>query len=102
MWTVFKEYLDKHAPGAFDVQINLNASLFKQGAEATAMARGNLELATLSAFDMAKLVPEFSIFTAGYRVRDSAQQQKIFQGPIGQSLFKTVSTIMDVTPLAAA
>ena len=102
MWTVFKEYLDKHAPGAFDVQINLNASLFKQGAEATAMARGNLELATLSAFDIAKLVPEFSIFTAGYRVRDSAQQQKIFQGPIGQSLFKTVSTIMDVTPLATA
>jgi tripartite ATP-independent transporter DctP family solute receptor len=102
MWTVFKEHLDKHAPGAFDVQINLNASLFKQGAEAAAMARGNLDLATLSAFDMAKLVPEFSIFTAGYRVRDSAQQQKIFQGPIGQSLFKTVSTIMDVTPLATA
>ena len=102
MWTVFKAYLDKHAPGAFEVQIHLNASLFKQGAEATAMARGNLELATLSAFDMAKLVPEFSIFTAGYRVRDPAQQQKIFQGPIGQSLFKTVSATMDVTPLATA
>ena len=102
MWTVFKAYLDKHAPGAFDVQINLNASLFKQGAEAAAMARGNLELATLSAFDIAKLVPEFSIFTAGYRVRDPAQQQKIFQGPIGQSLFKTVSATMDVPPRATA
>ena len=31
MWTVFKEHLDKSAPGEFDVQINLNASLFKQG-----------------------------------------------------------------------
>ena len=29
MWTVFKESLDKSAPGEFDVQINLNASLFK-------------------------------------------------------------------------
>ena len=102
MWTVFKDYLDKHAPGEFEVQINLNASLFKQGAEATAMARGNLELATLSAFDISKLVPEFSVFTAGYRVRDPAQQQKIFQGPIGKSLFKTVSEKMDVTPLATA
>ena len=25
MWTVFKEALDKSAPGEFDVQINLNA-----------------------------------------------------------------------------
>ena len=65
MWTVFKESLDKAAPNQFDVQIHLNASLFKQGAEPAAMARGNLELTTVSAFDMAKLVPEFSIFTAG-------------------------------------
>ena len=66
MWTVMKEQLDKTAPGKFDVQINLNASLFKQGAEPVAMARGNLELATISSFDIAKLVPEFSIFTAKF------------------------------------
>src|SRR5512147_183353 len=61
MWTVFKESLDKSAPGEFDVQINLNATLFKQGTEPAAMARGNLELSSISAFDIAKLVPEFSI-----------------------------------------
>ena len=61
MWTVMKEQLEKTAPGQFDVQINLNASLFKQGAEPVAMARGNLEMTTLSAFDIAKLVPEFSM-----------------------------------------
>ena len=91
MWTVFKEHLDKSAPGEFDVQINLNASLFKQGAEAAAMARGNLELTTVSAADIAKIIPEFSIFTAGYVVRDPAQQQKIFNGPIGTEMFKTVA-----------
>jgi len=48
MWTVFKDNLEKSAPGEFDVQINLNASLFKQGAEPAAMARGNLELASTS------------------------------------------------------
>ncbi len=102
MWTVFKDTLEKSAPGEFDVQINLNASLFKQGAESAAMARGNLELTTLSSFDIAKFVPAFSVFTAGYMVRDPAQQQKIFQGPLGAELFKLVSDTMDVTPLATA
>jgi tripartite ATP-independent transporter DctP family solute receptor len=100
MWTVFKDSLEKSAPGEFDVQINLNASLFKQGAEPAAMARGNLELTTVSAADIAKIVPEFSIFTAGYVVRDAAQQQKIFNGPIGTELFKTVSEKMDITVLS--
>lgn len=100
MWTVFKEQLEKTAPGEFDVQINLSASLFKQGAEPAAMARGNLELSSISAFDIAKLVPEFSIFTAGYIVHDPAQQQKIFNGPIGADMFKRVAEKMDVTPLS--
>ncbi len=100
MWVVFKEHLDKSAPGEFDVQINLNASLFKQGAEPAAMARGNLELTTVSAADIAKIVPEFSIFTAGYVVRDPGQQQKIFNGPIGAELFKTVSEKMDISALS--
>jgi len=100
MWTVMKEALDKSAPGEFDVQINLNAALFKQGTEPAAMARGNLELASISAFDIAKLVPEFSIFTAGYVIRDPEHQQKVFNGPIGEELFKLVSEKMEVTPLA--
>jgi tripartite ATP-independent transporter DctP family solute receptor len=100
MWTVFKDNLEKSAPGEFDVQINLNASLFKQGTEPAAMARGNLELTSISAFDIAKLVPEFSIFTAGYIVRDPEHQQKVFNGPIGTEMFKTVAEKMDVTPLS--
>ena len=100
MWTVFKEALDKTAPGEFDVQINLNASLFKQGAESAAMARGNLEMTSLSPADIAKLVPEFSVFTAGYMLRDPAHQQKVFNGAIGTEMFKTVSEKMDVTVLA--
>ncbi|MFZ3128984.1 MAG: sialic acid TRAP transporter substrate-binding protein SiaP [Rhodoferax sp.] len=100
MWTVFKDALEKSAPGEFDVQINLNGALFKQGTEPTAMARGNLELTSVSAFDIAKLVPAFSVFTAGYMVRDPAHQQKVFNGPIGAELFKTVAEKMDITPLS--
>ena len=99
MWTVFKESLDKNAPGEFEVQINLNATLFKQGTEPAAMARGNLELSSISAFDIAKLVPEFSIFTAGYVIRDPQHQQQVFNGPIGKELFKLATEKMDVTLL---
>lgn len=102
MWEVFKESLNKSAPHQYDVQINLNGALFKQGTEPAAMARGNLELASISAFDIAKLVPEFSVFTAGYVIRDAQHQQKVFNGPIGEELFKTVSEKMDVTLLATA
>lgn len=100
MWSVFKSSLDKSAPGEFDVQIHLNATLFKQGAEPAAMARGNLEAATISAFDIAKIVPEFSIFTAGYIIRDPEHLKKVFTGPIGAQMFKPVSEKMDVTVLA--
>ncbi len=99
MWTVFKDTLEKSAPGEFDVQINLNGALFKQGTEPTAMARGNLELTSISAFDIAKQVPEFSIFTAGYIIRDPAHQQKVFNGPIGAEMFKAVADKMDITVL---
>lgn len=102
MWSVFKDSLDRNAPGEFDVQINLNAALFKQGTEPVAMARGNLEFASISAFDIAKLVPEFSIFTAGYVIRDPEHQQKVFNGPVGDELFKLVAEKMDVTLLATA
>ena len=99
MWTVFKDSLDKSAPGEFDVQINLNATLFKQGTEPAAMARGNLELSSISAFDIAKLVPEFSIFTAGYVIRDPDHQKKVFGGPIGKEMFRLASDKMEVTIL---
>jgi tripartite ATP-independent transporter DctP family solute receptor len=100
MWTVFKDNLEKSAPGEFDVQINLNASLFKQGAEPAAMARGNLEMTSVSPADIAKIVPEFSVFTAGYILRDPAHQQKVFSGPIGAEMFKTVADKMEVTILS--
>ncbi len=96
MWTVFKDTLDKSAPGEFDVQINLNGSLFKQGTEPAAMARGNLELAAISAQDIAKILPEYSIFTAGYLIRDPEHQQKVFNGPIGAEMYKAVAEKMDV------
>ncbi|MEO8153693.1 MAG: sialic acid TRAP transporter substrate-binding protein SiaP [Rhizobacter sp.] len=96
MWTVFKDELEKSAPGQFEVQIHLNGSLFKQGAESTAMARGSLEMAAMSAQDIAKILPEYSIYTAGYLIRDPEHQKKVFNGPIGAELAEAVASKMDV------
>lgn len=100
MWTVFKDSLDKSAPGEFDTQINLNGTLFKQGTEPAAMARGNLELASISAQDIAKILPEYSIYTAGYLIRDPEHQQKVFNGPIGAEYYKAIADKMDIQILA--
>jgi TRAP-type transport system periplasmic protein len=100
MLPVFRDELAKRAPGQFDVEIHLNGTLFKQGAEPAAMQRGNLEMAMISAFDIAKQIPEWSIFTAGYLLRDPEHQQKVFASDIGREMYKLVEDKMGIKVLA--
>lgn len=97
---VFKEYVERSVPGQFDVQIFLNATLFQQGTEPAQMMRGNLDMAMISAQDIAKQLPEYSIFTAGYLIRDVPHQKAVFYGDVGKEYFKAVSDKMEVTILA--
>ena len=55
-----------------------NATLFKQGTELEAIARGNLEMSITSPQELATLIPAWSIFTAGYLLRDAEHQKKVF------------------------
>lgn len=96
MLTVFKNELEKTAPGQFDVEIHLNGTLFKQGAEPAAMQRGNLEMAMISAFDISKQIPEWSIFTAGYLLRDPEHQAKVFESDIGKEMYGLVEEKMGI------
>ncbi len=79
----FKAALDAAMPGAFDVQIHYNGTLFAQGSEIEAMQRGNLEVGMISPADVADLIPEYSIFTTGYLVRDAAHLDAIYDGEVG-------------------
>jgi TRAP-type C4-dicarboxylate transport system substrate-binding protein len=76
MLYVFKDELAKTAPGRFDVQVHHSGTLFRQGAEAVAMQRGNLEMALLSMQDIARQIPETPITsrksTAGRSARKPA------------------------------
>lgn len=80
----FKDALEKAMPGAFDVQIHYNGTLFAQGTEIEAMQRGNLEVALTSPADITELIPEYSIFTTGYLIRDPAHLDAIYDGDIGK------------------
>ncbi len=102
MLTVFKDALEASAPGEFDVEIHLNGTLFKQGTEPVAMQRGNLEMAMISAQDIANQIPAWSVFTAGYLVRDPAHQIAVFDGEIGREFFGMVEQDMDIKILTAA
>lgn len=82
----FKDALEKAMPGAFDVQIHYNGTLFAQGTEIEAMQRGNLEVALTSPADLTELIPEYSIFTTGYLIRDPAHLDAIYDGEVGDEI----------------
>lgn len=69
------------APAIKDIakfEPHFNATLFKQGTELEAIARGNLDMSITSAQELATLIPAWSIFTAGYLLRDADHQKKVF------------------------
>ncbi len=77
-----------------------NDTLFKQGTELVAIARGNLEMSITSAQELAKLIPEWSIFTAGYLMRDAEHQRKVFEGDIGKEMYQLVEDKLGVKLLS--
>jgi tripartite ATP-independent transporter DctP family solute receptor len=77
-----------------------NASLFKQGTELEAIARGNLEMSIASAQELATIYPEFSIFTAGYLHRDAEHQKKVFAADFMDPLKQKVEEGLGVKLLA--
>lgn len=96
MLYIFKEYVERSAPGEFDVQVFLNGTLFAQGTEPVAMQRGNLEMAMISAQDIARQLPQYSLFTAGYLIRSPEHQQAVFNGDVGEEYFAAVSEEMGI------
>ena len=88
----FKAALEKAMPGAFDVQLHYNGTLFAQGTEIEAMQRGNLEVALTSPSDIAELIPEYSIFTTGYLFRDAKHLDSVYDGDIGKEFKEKVAS----------
>src|SRR3954452_14095004 len=80
---MFKTELEKSAP-EFDVQVYPGSQLFRQGTEVPALQRGNLEMSTMTTFEVAQQVPEFAFFNRAYLFRDYPHAYKTFTGPVGK------------------
>lgn len=96
---VFKADLEKAAP-EFDVSLFPASKLVRQGAELPALQRGNIELFTMTAFEVAGQIPEYGFFNRAYLFRDYDHMMKVFKGPIGEEFAKAVWEKMGVQILA--
>jgi tripartite ATP-independent transporter DctP family solute receptor len=79
-----------------DYQPNYNATLFKQGTELEAIARGNLEMSITSPQELATIYPEWSIFTAGYLLQNAEHQVKVFNADFMNDMKKKVEDELGV------
>jgi TRAP-type C4-dicarboxylate transport system substrate-binding protein len=68
----------------FDVELHLNATLFRQGTELVAIQRGNVEMANLAPQDFSRQIPAWSVMASAYLFRDADHMTKVFASPIGE------------------
>ena len=81
-------------------QPHWNATLFKQGTENEAIARGNLEMSIASAQEFSTIIPAWSLFTAGYLLRDADHQKKVFASDVGTQMAKMVEDKLGIKLLS--
>src|ERR1700738_2513271 len=79
------------ANAGMKVETHPASTLFRQGTEVPALQRGNLEMSTMTTFEVAQQIPELGYFNRGYLLRDYDQLFRVFDGAIGEDFRKTVA-----------
>jgi len=90
------------ANAGLNVSVHPASTLFKQGTEVQALQRGNLEMSTMTTFEVAQQIPALGLFNRGYLFKDYAHLRRVFDGPLGESYRQIVSDKMDIEILAVA
>lgn len=83
-----------------DFEGHWNSSLFKQGTDLEAIARGNLDMTITSAQELAEFIPAFSIFSAGYVHRDAEHQKRVFAADFMDPLKEEAEELLNVKLLS--
>lgn len=83
------------------LELHFNSTLFAQGTELLALQRGNLDMALIAPQDLSKQLPEWSIFTAGYLLRDPDHMRKVFASDVGKEMFQLVEDKLGVVIVGA-
>ena len=58
---------------------------FRQGTEVPALQRGNLEMSTMTTFEVEQQLPEYGVLSAGYMFRDYDHMRKGLRRPDRQA-----------------
>jgi tripartite ATP-independent transporter DctP family solute receptor len=86
--------------GVVSLEMHFNSTLFAQGTELMAIQRGNLDMTLVAPQDIAKQIPEWSIFTAGYLLRDPMHLTKVFEADVGKEMAQLVSDKLGVVVIS--
>jgi tripartite ATP-independent transporter DctP family solute receptor len=82
------------------VSVHPASTLFKQGTEVPALQRGNLEMSTMTTFEVAQQMPSLGLFNRGYLFKDFAHLRRVFDGQIGAEYRRSVAEKMGIEILA--
>lgn len=99
---VMADYIERSIPGRFDVEVYPGSTLFKQTQQIPAMQRGQLEIGYVNMFDVAPVIPEASILTAGYLIRDVEHHCTVLNSEFGQSLLANIEEKLGIVTLGQA
>jgi TRAP-type transport system periplasmic protein len=84
------------------VEVHPASTLFRQGTEVPALQRGNLEMSTMTTFEVAQQLAEYGLFNRAYLFRDYDHLRAVFDGPVGESYRRAVADKMGIEILAVA
>ncbi len=84
------------------VSVHPASSLFKQGTEVPALQRGNLEMSTMTTFEVAQQIPSLGFLNRAYLFRDYTHMRHVFGGPIGADYRRMVAEQMGIVILSTA
>jgi TRAP-type C4-dicarboxylate transport system substrate-binding protein len=90
------------ADPSMQVDVYPASTLFKQGTEVPALQRGNLEMSTMTTFEVEQQIPAYGFLARGYLFRDHAHMRAVFDGPIGADYRASVAEKMEIEILATA
>src|ERR1700730_6431303 len=84
------------ANAGMKVETHPASTLFRQGTEVPALQRGNLEMSTMTTFEVAQQIADYGLFNRAYLFRDYAHLRAVFDGPIGDDYKRTVADKMGI------
>ena len=96
-----KNYVEEASEGNITVDVYIDAQLFSQEEEVTAVAGGDADMTLTSASWLTTGSPWISMFTAGYLFNSYDHMTQTLNGEIGKKVFEQVAEEQGLLPLGA-